>query len=302
MQLLDVYQNESVIRHLKDSHKSCDLILRKKNELKELILILNVPYHGTIYFQSQKLTLSDVYGKWKAMHLHLEHFVGKRQFKSNLAKHLLTALEVRSKNIFNNPMMLAALYLDPRFRNKLLESEDKTDQAKRMLSKIYRRMHCLQAENEPEAGASRGNTSNDSLNDEFDEAAALTAFVNNTGASQPNIQRATATIDIDHIIDLFQPEPLQVTESILKYWESMKENERVMYELAMAVYSIPPTEVQIERDFSSLKWIFSDRRGCLTQSRLEEILMIHLNKDLFYKVNEENLLEAAEKGWSLIQN
>lgn len=230
------------------------------------------------------------------MELHLEHFVGKRQFKSGLAKHLLDALKARSKNIFHNPMMSAALYLDPRFRNRLLQSEEKTEEAKKMLSKIYRRMHCLQTENEPEAGPSMNhNTSDESLYDGFDEAAAVSALMNNTNAMPPMTQGTATSIDIDIVIETFQPpKPLEITGSILEYWESIKEDDIIMYDLAMAVFSIPPTEVQIERDFSSLKWIFTDLRGKLTHSRLEEILMIHLNKDLFYKINEEDLLELRE--------
>lgn len=302
MQLFDVYENENVIKHFKNSQESCALILCKRKELKELILILNIPFDGTIHFQSQQLTLSDVYGKWLAMQLHLGHFVGKRQFKSDLAKHLLTELQTRSKIIFNNPMMSAALFLDPRFRKKLLESEEKTDEAKRVLSKLFRRMEWLQAENEPTAGTSHANTSNDSLSDKFDQEAALAAYMcdSTTSTRDAPATQGAAPIDIYTVLDLFQPEPIQVTESILKYWESMKDKERIMYELAMAVYSVPPTEVQIERDFSKLKWIFSERRCCLTQSRLEDILLIHCNKDLFYKVNEEDLIELAEKEMSQI--
>lgn len=75
----------------------------------------------------------------------------------------------------------------------------------------------------------------------------------------------------------------------MRYWESVKETHFELYDLAMIIFSVPPTEVQIERDFSSLKHIFTDRRYNLTQKRLESILLIHLNKDLFYKVNKRQI-------------
>lgn len=102
-------------------------------------------------------------------------------------------------------------------------------------------------------------------------------------------------IDIETAIISFQPDPLPLDGSVLEYWESVKDTENELYQLAMAIFSVPPTEVQIERDFSSLKYIFSDRRDNLKQSRLEDILLIHLNKDLFYKVNAEDLEALVQK-------
>lgn len=69
----------------------------------------------------------------------------------------------------------------------------------------------------------------------------------------------------------------------------MKDTEPELYKLAMVVFAVPPTEVQIERDFSDLKWIFTERRYNLSQARLEAILFLHLNKDLFYKINQKQV-------------
>lgn len=94
-------------------------------------------------------------------------------------------------------------------------------------------------------------------------------------------------LDIGEAIDLFQPEFMPVDKSVLEYWETQKQTP--LYDLAMAVYSIPPTQVQIERDFSSLGHIFTERRYRLSQERLEQILLIYFNKDLFYVVKNEEL-------------
>lgn len=63
----------------------------------------------------------------------------------------------------------------------------------------------------------------------------------------------------------------------------------------MVVYGIPPTEVQIERDFSALNFVFSNRRCMIQEERLEDIMVIHLNPDLFYEVKEEELIALKSR-------
>lgn len=67
--------------------------------------------------------------------------------------------------------------------------------------------------------------------------------------------------------------------------------------LATVMFSIPPTEVQIEKDFSELNFVFSDRRCMLTKERLEDIMIINFNEDLFFTVKKEQLneLKSAKK-------
>lgn len=106
-----------------------------------------------------------------------------------------------------------------------------------------------------------------------------------------NIQKNTQFIDIEAVIDEFQPEPKPLSASVLEYWQSAKQDHTELYKLALVIFSIPPTKVQIERDFSLLKFVFSDRRCSIASERLEEIMLIHLNKDLFELVNHEAIEE-----------
>lgn len=64
-----------------------------------------------------------------------------------------------------------------------------------------------------------------------------------------------------------------------------------MYELARCIFAIPPTEVEIEKNFSNLNFIFTQRRQHLSEDHLDAILQIHLKKDLFFILNEEELVE-----------
>lgn len=258
--------------------------------LKELEATLRIPFGTTIKFQSQKLTLSDVYGMWIGMQLHLKHCGTKRKFKTGLAKHLVDCLESRSEIIFKNPLMLCALTLDPRYRKAVIFNREKKEVAKETLMKIWRRIQAINTTHD-ESTAETSNNSTESFDFEFDMQAAISQHLDESTVRQQNAHN-TSHFDIEMAIELFQPEvSMALNSSVLGFWESMKDAESQLHQLAMVVYSVPPTEVQVERDFSGLKFIFTERRCNLKQYRLEDILLIHFNADLFYEVNADQVNE-----------
>lgn len=275
--------------------KACKLLLKKWSLLKELYLVLQIPYNVTILFQSKKLTLSDVYSKWLGMQLHLEACAQKKSYKTGLAQLLFTAFDSRKEKIFSNPLMACALYLHPRYQCEIRKSPEKLDQAKQNLLQIWRRLYVLRENiNEAPQDENTSRVSEDSLSFEWDEDAAVMGKIHDTPlrcTSEQVVPTQRQSNDIELIIELFDPDPFTKITSITSYWESMKEAEPQLYELATVIFSIPPTEAQIERDFSHLDHIFTKRRCQLTQSRLEDILLIHLNKDLFYDVNNDSINE-----------
>lgn len=154
--------------------------------------------------------------------------------------------------------------------------------------KIYRRIHAN--ESTPQNDSTDKTDVSSDFSFEFDENQAVAQHLGRTSAETTHNETNAGAFDIETIIDLFQPESFpQKSLNILHYWESVKETHFELYDLALIVFSVPPTEVQIERDFSCLKHIFTDRRYNLTQKRLESILLIHLNEDLFYKVNKRQI-------------
>lgn len=112
------------------NEKMFQLLLNKWVCLKELVYVLRILYETTIAFQSQKLTLSDVYGRWLTTQLHLKQCSEKKSYKTGLAQHLYEALEERKAAIFNNPLMHAAIFLDPRFNIEISKNESKLEDAK----------------------------------------------------------------------------------------------------------------------------------------------------------------------------
>ena len=63
--------------------------------------------------------------------------------------------------------------------------------------------------------------------------------------------------------------------SALKWWQGQKQ--RKIYEPATILTCLPSTQVSVERLFSSLSYILSDKRGRLTADTLESILFLRVN-------------------------
>lgn len=268
-------------------------MLEKWSVIREIVMLLQIPYNETIAFQNKKLTLSDVFGRWLGMELHLEACTKKR-LRTNLAKYLYEATKNRKQKIFNNPLMSCALFMDPRFHIEILKYPEKVEQAKQNMLTIWRRLHILNS-NDTSAQMETTNISSDNSSFGFDEQDALAKHLQRGSEEIHDISMqnnvAAATIDIELIINLYDPGSIPLNSSILSYWENMKDEHRELYQIAMVVFSVPPTEVQIERDFSSLDCVFTKRRGNLCNSRLEDIFIIYLNPDLFNVVTEEEIDE-----------
>lgn len=296
LQLSDIFNSEQIIRHYANSaheiSQFCKLLISDKKWpiLREIISLLKIPYNGTIEFQSQKLTMSDAYNRWILMELRCKKCESMKAYKTGLATLLLKALEARHETIFGNPLMASALYLDPRFQRVVTKSDEKTAIAKENILKIGHRL----LENSGVVNTST--VSIESLSYDFNEQDEMASFINqeNTITSQSKQNPASKSADLETLVDIFQPNQLPNTASVLEWWESMKDEHPELYDIAMVIYSVPPTEVQIERDFSSLDFVFPNRRSKLHHDRLEDIMLIFLNRELFEIVCKNDVEAAIE--------
>lgn len=277
--------------------KMFQLLLNKWLYLKEIIYLLRILYEMTVAFQCQKLTLSDVYGRWLTTQLHLKRCTEKKSYRTGLAQHLHDTLEERKRMIFENPFMYAAICLDPRFQIEITKDESKMKKAKDIMLKIWRRLNIININtsiNDPTPTNTQ--TSLNGLSFDFNPEEALAQHLGKVNqTNDAPIVQTDHESDIEAIIDTFQPESVPFNTSVLKYWQSAKKDHPELHKLASVIFSIPPTEVQIERDFSSLNFVFSDRRCSLSRERLEEIMLIHLNRDLFELVNHQDIELIREK-------
>lgn len=289
----DVIHCKSVIEYLADTQQNdlCKLILKKWHVVKELVFVLQIPYKATVALQYRSLTLSDTYGIWLKTKIFLEEIIKKHSLKTNLAKCLIAALNKRKHTVVNNDAMLCALYLDPRYRNEIMCDEQKTERAIGMLSNLWNRIDLIRnidtVETTQDISVGSSNLSLD-----FDSSETLNSYLSQTGnETSPSSQQNTSRneVNIQHELTRFQPQTLSSNDSILEFWELNKSKQKHLYELAKVIFAIPPTEVDIERDYSKLKFIFTERRQSLSEQLLQDILTIHLNPELFFIIKNEEL-------------
>lgn len=67
--------------------------------------------------------------------------------------------------------------------------------------------------------------------------------------------------------------------NVLHYWDGIGSHDKQMWGLANVVFGAAPTQVSVERTFSTLRWVLSDLRKILGEARLEEILLLKLNNN-----------------------
>lgn len=290
-QLVEVINSQEVIEHIvlttnKKKYAEFPLLLQKWRTLKEITYILKIPYNATIALQKRKLTLSDTFGIFLEVKLHLKQVIQAKVSQVGLDLKLLAGLNNRYDAIFDHPAMKAAVYLDPRYRSAIIQNRELVHTAKEFVVQIQQRLNYLKNQNPPTNDANEvSGDSNDSIGLRFDAQTAVNEYLG---------QNIDQNIDLDGMsdfevaLDSFNPPSLAIKESILEFWHKSDDYDSLRG-VANAIFAIPPTETEVERDFSHLKFIFSDLRSSLSKRTLEDILCIHLNKEIYLKVNQKEL-------------
>lgn len=287
------------MEHFAEEHLSCRLLLQKWSTLTEMEMVLQIPYKATIALQEKELSLSDVYGIWLNMQVHLRLLMKK--CKTSFAKCLKECIVMRKKTIFENPVTSAAVYLDPRYRTEILRKEEQRNQAIEFLTNLHNRIQNIKTIAAPVENEQVNNVSalleECNVSIDFNDPKQLQKYLNRSSASSLSDnsfdlpEQRDIGFDIRLMIELFQPEKvdLRKDKTIVQIWEDLKTENPHLYELATVIYAVPPTEVEMERNFSSLEFILTPRRGNLYAENLEDILLLHLNSDLFLTIKDEML-------------
>lgn len=66
---------------------------------------------------------------------------------------------------------------------------------------------------------------------------------------------------------------------------------KALYWISNIIFAIPPTQVEVERSFSALNNIFTESRYNLNKLLLENILLIHTNKEMFYEIKIQDIAD-----------
>lgn len=193
--------------------------------------------------------------------------------------------------------MLSALFLDPRFKSEL--TQEQVQIAKNYLADFWMKVKS-QNEGELNVDDQDANTQKDPLEEYFlnkglekavgfDEQNEI-----NTDCSQPNY--GLTREGFLESLKLFEQQPrLHHKRSILEFWESKKAIFPEIYIVACAIFSIPPTQITVERQFSCLSLVYSNRRTQMSQAMLENILTIKLNKKVVNQIFEDEIKAEEQK-------
>ena len=103
-------------------NKNLSLSSYQWTQAEELRDLLKKPYELTKQFQQEDLTPGQFYRKWTVLKLHLEATGGL------IAMTILESMKKREKDLFEDPVVLAAIYMDV-FNSHLFEDQLTTDKA-----------------------------------------------------------------------------------------------------------------------------------------------------------------------------
>lgn len=239
--------------------------------------------------QSEQLTLSDFYGAWITCKIQIQ------KITNSFAQKFIRNMNIREIHIMNNNAFISAIFMDPRYKITLTEEQSMT--AINHLTNIWIHMKNLEKEHE-ELTMSDINTDNLSESevscnsksgDEIEEF--LKSNYLNASSSQndlSNSQKSTISTRIETLLKSYHIEQNRIGNktNILKFWKSMETIHPELHELAKVVFSVPGTQVSVERLFSGLKYILSPYRTNIGSKNLEDQLLVRTNR-LFEKKETE---------------
>lgn len=304
--MCDIIKLLHVIEYFaKKDNKICRALISKWSIVKEIKGVLQCPYFATIRLQKKDLTMSDAFGIWLEMDLQLKQVMRKSK-NTHLAAKLIDAFKVRRQKIFQSEAMICAIYLDPRFRSEITEHEQfsTSEDAKSKLIALWNRFNAMEKRDAMEKSDVNASTTNKKKKtneivrtsfDPIDVSQEMNEYLRRGAQPIAENYNATSSTDISSELEEFDPEWLSMDNSVVHFWQGSKDKYPELYKVAMAIYSIPPTEVQIERDFSVLDRILTKLRVKLSAEMIESILMINLNPDLFFLVRDEKLFILKSK-------
>lgn len=228
----------------------------------------------TINLQKTELCFTDFYKEWLCLKLHLN------KLNNEISKKILEIVNTREKTLLESPVLLSALYLDPRF--KFLLKPNQITMAQNHLKMLadnitaMEQQYCETSSSETNSATSLGiapSTQNIENNVQIDD---LTNFLNSQDSENENVnvpENHSAIIN-------FNPDRLMDhTVDILLYWKVKSNVHPVLYKLAEIVLSVPATQCSVERSFSALASILTADRTRISNENLENILIVKLNKE-----------------------
>lgn len=197
-------------------------------------------------------------------------FLGETHF--NLAENLLNAMNRRAPSLFTSPIFLCSVYLDPRIMFSLSSEQKLT--AVMDLIKIY------------DGIVGKNSNSNDAncVNDTLDE-------IQQDYHKQQNQEQNSSGRLIAAFAEYEAEEPCNIKDPVMKLWMDNEQKYALIRPLADLLHAVPSNQCSTERAFSSLSYIRNKYRMSLSPQNLSNVLMVRLNKEVFYSLRKQRVEE-----------
>ncbi|XP_049302982.1 uncharacterized protein LOC115065771 [Bactrocera dorsalis] len=262
LSLIETVENNSQDEHI--------LVNELLWDFMDSYVTIMAPLQKTIVqFQQEQLHYGNFYALWLVCKLSTNQIVttstsSKDSIIYTIGEMLIESMETRTKKLVSNVGFDACLYLDPRFQH-ILDGSQK-QRAIHFLKtlwaqiKIHSPIQNLSITNSKTSDTEHRESTLDLL-DDFLSIGVV-----------PN-----ESTDVHRKIEMLKLPYMKSSTNVLNFWKERKSSDPELYALSKIVFAIPPTQVTIERAFSSLKLVLSDNRNRLSHHTLENILLVRLN-------------------------
>lgn len=189
----------------------------------------------------------------------------KKSPNFNLADKLIGNMVKRAPSLFKSPLFLCSVFLDPRIMFTL--SDEQKAVAAMDLVKIHERI--IESSNKGEESA---NNTLDEIQQEF---------------HAQHCKNQNQSNEFLKVISIYESDaintPYDMKKPVMQFWEGNAQKYSILRSLANILHAVPSNQTCTERAFSSLSYI-----------RSNNVLMVRLNKDVYYSLRAERCQEILK--------
>lgn len=209
--------------------------------IEELVATLEIPFRATKMLQNSDFTLSDFYAEWILMKAAVNKRVNTSFIEiNNFANQLLISLKKYSAQLLTNPMLAAAVFLDPRL-TRTMEKTTRTLAITKLL-KIWDR---LNRQKHTDIQLPADNQNHDITISRMDELEELLAEAEVSERDPVEASQTPVVSDnekMHEILEKFSDLPREKPRTnVIEYWEKNKLDKPELFQLSEIVYVNSPT-------------------------------------------------------------
>lgn len=238
--------------------------------------VLEYPYLATKAIEQGNFCYTDLYLWSKRISLALDEIIADEP-RFEFARVLRANLTQREKNLFNTPIFMAAMYLDPRFKLQLHNAQ--TEIAVETLHQLNKQLNWQPL---PSPAPTLNSI------DRQIEAKILGNMQAFQNEEQIRMELSLVMSNYDSV------RVTDINRNAIVFWEENKTIYPQLYELAKVVFSIASPISETERTFSAFSYIYNVHRMNLLPKNVTNILMIRLNRDLVFEQIKESKINAIK--------